>query len=122
MVTKTVLIADDDPNMVQILSHILSAEGLDVVTENNGKSALETALKIKPDLLVLDFIMPIMDGLSVLKTLYGAEIGFSTPSILLTAQDSDQYREEVESLGNVRFVEKPFEIDLLIDTVQELLE
>jgi two-component system response regulator MtrA len=60
---KTVLIADDDPNMVQILSHILSAEGFEVVTENNGKSALENALRIKPDLLVLDFIMPLWMGL-----------------------------------------------------------
>jgi len=60
---KTVLIADDDPNMVQILSHILSAEGFEVVTENNGKSALENALRNKPDLLVLDFIMPLWMGL-----------------------------------------------------------
>jgi|GEM_PF-4983961 DNA-binding response OmpR family regulator len=63
-----------------------------------------------------------MDGLTVLKSLYGSEKGFTTPSILLTAHDPDQYREEVESLGNVRFVEKPFEIDSLINTVRELLE
>ncbi len=119
---KTVLIADDDSNMVQILSHILSEEGLNIVSEYNGKAALDTALEIQPDLIVLDFVMPIMDGLSVLKALYQSEIGFKSPSILLTANDPGEYRPQVEALGNVRFVEKPFEIEPLLELVRELLK
>ena len=119
---KTVLIADDDINMVQILSHILSELHLNIVTENNGKAALETAIEIRPDLLILDFIMPIMDGLSVLKELYSAEIGFKSPSILLTAHDPLQYQHQAEAMGNVRFVEKPFEIAPLLSLVSELLK
>ena len=121
-IMKTVLIADDDPNMVHILKHILALEGFNVVSENNGKDALETAQRISPDLLILDFTMPIMDGMSVLKELYGPELSFEAPAILLTAHEPNQFRELTESLGKVSFVEKPFEIDSLIDLIRRLLK
>ena len=119
---KTVLIADDDPSMVQILRHILEFEGFKVISESNGRAALATAIQVRPDLLILDLTMPILDGMSVLRELYGSEIQFESPAILLTAQDPMQYKETAEAFGDVRFVEKPFELDNFIDIIRRYLK
>lgn len=118
---KTVLIADDDPSMIHILTHILESQGLKVFSENNGVSALETANRIRPDLLILDLMMPYLDGLGVLMRLYGEDPPFKSPAILLTAQDSVEYRDLAESFKAVKFVEKPFELDQFVQVVQDSL-
>ncbi|MFH0765541.1 MAG: response regulator [Calditrichota bacterium] len=116
---NTVLIADDDPSMIHILSHILKSEGYRVLQENNGLAALETARRERPDLVILDLMMPLLDGIGVLMKLYGDDPPFKSPAILLTAQDSAEYRDLAESFGVVRFVEKPFDLDDLIRTIKE---
>lgn len=116
---NTVLIADDDPSMIYILSHILKSEGYRVLQENNGLAALETARRERPDLIILDLMMPQLDGIGVLMKLYGDEPPFKSPAILLTAQDSEIYRDLAESFGVVRFVEKPFDLDGLLRTIRE---
>ena len=63
-----------------------------------------------------------MDGLSVVKVLYGFDSGFNFPSILLTVQDPAQYTVQAEALGYVRFVEKQFEIDAFLNIVRELIQ
>jgi DNA-binding response OmpR family regulator len=118
---KRILIADDDPSLVRILTHILENEGYKVLAENNGLTALETAQREKPDLLILDLMMPFLDGFGVLMRLYGTEPPFSAPAILLTAQDAVEYRGVAEALGAVRFLEKPFELQELIQVVRETL-
>ncbi len=87
-VQKRILIADDDPSMIRILTHILESQGYQVLSENNGLTALETARREKPDLLILDLMMPYLDGFGVLMRLYGEDPPFKAPSILLTAQES----------------------------------
>lgn len=116
---KRVLIADDDPSMIRILTHILESQGFQVLSENNGLAALETARREHPDLLILDLMMPFLDGFGVLMRLYGEEPPFNAPSILLTAQDAREYRDVAESLGAVRFVEKPFELPNLLKAIHE---
>jgi len=118
---KRILIADDDPNMIRILTHILDSMGYEVLSENNGISALETARREAPDLVILDLMMPYLDGFGVLMRLYGDEPPFAAPSILLTAQNSAEYKEVAEALGAIRFVEKPFVLDHLTQTIHEAL-
>lgn len=119
---RTVLIADDDPNMIMILKHILESEGFRVLQENDGLAALETARNEKPDLVILDLMMPQLDGLGVLLRLYGEDPPFGSPAILLTAQDPGEYKDLAEAFGAVRFLEKPFELDVFMKVVQNSLD
>ena len=116
-----ILIADDDPAMITILTHLLSAEGYEVIVARDGIEALEAVHSSKPDLIVLDLMMPRLDGLGVLMRLYGDETPLKTPSILLTAQDPTEYKDLAESLGAKRFMEKPFDIRHLVTAVREIL-
>ncbi len=118
---RKVLIADDDPAMIRLLSHILGTMGLVVISEGNGLAAYETALREKPDLLILDLMMPHLDGFGVLMRLYGEEPPFESPAILLTAQDSKEYKHIAEALGAVKFIEKPFQLEGLMTTIREIL-
>ena len=119
---KTVLIADDDPNMIMIIKHILESEGFRVLQENDGLAALETARVEKPDLVILDLMMPQLDGLGVLMRLYGEDPPFRSPAILLTAQDPGEYKDLAESFGAVRFLEKPFDLDEFVKVIYSSLE
>jgi len=118
---RLILIADDDPSMVRILTHIIESMGHTVVSENNGLAALETARREKPDLVILDLMMPYLDGFGVLMRLYGDDPPFEAPSILMTAQDSSEYEEVAKALGAIRFVEKPFDLRHLTRTIREAL-
>ncbi len=119
--SRKVLIADDDEAMIRLLTHILGTMGLEVLAEDNGLSALNTAKREKPDLLIIDLMMPQLDGFGVLMRLYGDDPPFGSPVIILTAQDPAEYRHIAESLGAVRFIEKPFHLDGLMSTVREVL-
>lgn len=118
---RRVLIADDDPAMIRLLTHILNGMGLEVIAEDNGLSALASARREKPDLLMLDLMMPQLDGFGVLMRLYGEDPPFGGPSILLTAQDPTEYRHIAHSLGAVKFIEKPFQLESLISTIKEVI-
>ncbi len=118
---RKVLIADDDPAMIRLLTHILTGIGLEVISEDNGLSALDTARLEKPDLLLLDLMMPHLDGFGVLMRLYGDDPPFASPAILLTAQDAAEYRHIAEALGAVRFIEKPFNLEKFVATVRDVL-
>jgi len=67
--TKTILVVDDDISVQKVLKLMLEKEGFSVFTSNNGKEGLESAIKNKPDLIILDMAMPIMDGHKMLKAL-----------------------------------------------------
>jgi len=107
--------------MIRILTHIIESMGYEVISVNDGQSALETARKEKPDLLILDLMMPYLDGFGVLMRLYGDDPPFAAPSILMTAQDAQEYRDVAEALGAIRFVEKPFDMEKLTGAIREAI-
>ncbi|MBM3326097.1 MAG: response regulator [Calditrichaeota bacterium] len=119
---KKILIADDDPNMIRILRQVLESDGYAVVSASNGVQALEKAQREQPDLLILDLMMPVLDGFGLLMRLYGEDPPLEAPAILLTAQNSAEYRDTAEALGAVRFLEKPFDIDELSKVVKDVLK
>ena len=121
MQRKTILLADDDPGMIKILSHILAVEGYIVLKESNGAAALNTARDSRPDLIIIDLNMPFMTGLEALSRLRSEEPRLDIPAILLTANDPDDLREQVEPLGGVRLLEKPFDLEELTKLVQDSL-
>jgi DNA-binding response OmpR family regulator len=117
-----ILVVDDEERIVNFLRSKLKASGYEVLTASNGLEGLEQAQAQEPDLIVLDLLMPKMDGLEMLKELRS----FSTvPVIILTAKGADTDRIKGLQLGADDYLPKPFNPDELvarIETIRRRLE
>lgn len=115
-----VLVVDDDKSIVELLRHIMTREGHEVVTAGDGKEGLTLARSEKPDLIILDIMMPEMDGITVSGILFQDPVMRMTPVLILTAKGSA--RNMMELVPNVRmYMDKPFDPPALIKTVTSLL-
>lgn len=115
-----ILIADDDPKIRFIISDILSDEGYNIKTAENGSEALALVQKHSIDLLLLDIRMPGMDGMEVLQKIN--EIKTKPVVIIVTAHGSVQIAVQAVHLGALDFIEKPIEIERLLLSVKNALE
>ncbi len=102
-----VLIIDDDPNTLEILRRWLSREGYDIVSADNGSAGLETLAGGAVDVIVLDVMMPGMDGLQVCEHLRDNPAWRSIPVVLLTAKDDIETRSRGMLLGVSEYLTKP---------------
>ena len=117
--SKTILICEDDQNLRQLVRVILG-EGYRFVEADTGHEALELALEIRPDLVILDLMLPGASGLEVLRSLRKDLPGGDTPVIVMSAWGhADQAALEA---GADRFLPKPFEPDDLTAMVEEVLD
>ena len=101
-----VLIADDDRTIRALLGDLLVGIGHEVVTAENGAEAVELCLRERPDVAILDFLMPKLSGLDALKRM--REEGCTTPVVLLTAISDSSVRELEGGDGPAAIIEKPF--------------
>jgi two-component system, OmpR family, alkaline phosphatase synthesis response regulator PhoP len=115
---NTILVVDDEKNIVQLARLYLSNEGYRVEEANDGKQALEKARAVNPDLIVLDIMMPEMDGLSVCKELRKTS---NVPVIILTARDDDIDKIVGLEVGADDYVTKPFNPRELVARVKAVL-
>lgn len=115
---KTVLIADDDPHIRRLVTELLEAEGLRVVNAVNGEEAVKMTLEENPDLLVLDIIMPKMDGFEVCKKIRGET---ASPILFLTAKDDLVDLVSGLAIGGDDYITKPFKGAELIARVKAAL-
>ena len=115
---KTILVVDDEPRLVAILEAYLKQEGFRVLTAGDGCQAAEAAQREKPDLIVLDIMMPEVDGLEFLRE-YRRHAG--TPVILLTARVEDEDRVVGLELGADDYVTKPFRPRELLARIRAVL-
>lgn len=124
MSTKTkILIVEDDPALRGILETKFSAAGFDVSTAEDGVEGLTSALKIQPDLVLLDVLMPVMDGLTMLEKLRQEEAGKNIPVIMLTnLSDVDSMAKALENKAYDYFVKTKWDVDELIAKVKEKLK
>ena len=113
------LVAEDDPEIRQALHRILTYEGYEVVTVNDGAAALEGVREHEPDAILLDVMMPFVDGLGVCRRL--REGGDRTPILMLTARDELDDRVSGLDAGADDYVTKPFELAELLARVRALL-
>lgn len=127
MVAK-ILVVDDDPDIRDVLEALLEGEGFEVVMANNGEQALEAVKSENPDLLILDLLMPAMDGFAVCKQLQDPRWSKwkNMPVLILTSvrEEVSQRRYELEtglSLDVDDYVEKPIDPDVVVDRVKKLL-
>ena len=116
-----ILIADDDPDIRQLVIYALADEGHEVSVAKNGQEAIDHVAESPPDLLLLDIMMPELDGYDVLRTLDERKIRGATKIMVLTAKGSERDWKLGYDLGADRYMTKPFDPDELLRTVADML-
>ena len=124
-----ILVVDDDPDIRDVLEDLLESEGYQVITANDGTRGLEAVKSESPDLMILDLLMPVMDGFAVCKQLQDPRWSKwkEMPILILTSvrEEVSQRRYELETglrLGVDDYIEKPIDPDVVLDRVKILLE
>jgi DNA-binding response OmpR family regulator len=118
---KRILLVDDNPSFAEILSLNLEAAGYQVVIAGDGLEALNLARKEHPDLILLDLMLPYMDGHKTCK-LFKMDKGLKcVPVIMITSRNTDEDRAKALTVGADGFISKPAEIDTILTTVAQLI-
>ena len=116
-----ILCVDDEPDILEILKYNLSNEGYDVTTAADGKSAIKIALNIIPNLIIMDVMMPKMDGIEACETLRSNEKFNDTIIMFLTARGEDYSHVAAYDAGADDYVTKPVKPKVLVSKVKGLL-
>ncbi|MDQ3963473.1 MAG: response regulator [Actinomycetota bacterium] len=117
----TILIADDDADIRQLVIYSLADEGHEVAVAKDGREVVDQFAAAAPDLLILDIMMPEMDGFDVLRALEEQETRGDAKILVLTAKGSEHDWKLGYDLGADRYMTKPFDPEELIVTANELL-
>jgi len=115
----TILVVDDDQPLLRMLERTLSYQGYQIITASDGQKALHQASDHRPDIIVLDWMMPTMDGLEVLSHL--RTVHDETPVLMLTARDAIENRVQGLEAGADDYLVKPFAPEELIARIHALL-
>lgn len=116
-----ILVVDDEVYILHILDFSLGAEGFDVLTANNGEEAITKAIQETPDLIVLDIMMPVLDGYETLRRLKREPKTKEIPVILLTAKGRDVDKRLGFEVGATDYIVKPFSPSRLIERIEEII-
>jgi len=122
MAKKKILVIDDMPNVVTMVKARLEASGYEVIAALDGQQGLTYAYSEKPDLIILDIVMPAGGGYSVYTRLKMSPKTQSVPVIFLTAKDRPEDMARAYKLGVQYYVKKPYKPEMLLETVKKVLE
>ena len=114
-----VLVVDDDPDILEALAEILEAEGFDVRRARNGKEALDRLEPERPSLILLDLMMPVMDGWEFSQKMRERPAARGIPVIVLSADRN--VGTKAREIGAVGYLAKPFELDDLLQMVRSAI-
>ena len=117
-----VLLIEDETNIAEAIRFILSREGWEVAVEPDGAMALERVHALRPDLVILDLMLPGMSGLEILTALRAAPGTSGLPVLMLTAKGQGRDREAAERAGVSAFMSKPFSNADMCAQVRALME
>ncbi len=118
---KRVLLIEDEPNIIEAISFILSRDGWTVHTHEDGTSAMNKVLALPPDLIILDVMLPGRSGFDILRDLRETEVTANIPVMMLTARGQARDRELADRLGANHFMTKPFSNADVRDHVRTLM-
>ena len=121
MPAPKILVVDDQPINVQLLKRKLEKEGIEITTAFNGQEALDSVAKNRPDLILLDMMMPDMDGIEVCQRLQANEAARAIPVIFVTARNNKEGKIEGLGVGAVDYITKPIDLDETLARVQTQL-
>ena len=119
-VSKHVLLIEDEPNIIEAVSFLLSRDGWSVSTHSNGHDAVDTVKAKRPDVLILDVMLPGRSGFDILAELRSVADFNALPVLMLTARGQAKDRELAERLGATRFMTKPFSNSEIINVLHEM--
>jgi two-component system OmpR family response regulator len=114
-----VLVVDDETNITDLVATVLRYEGFEVAAANDGHEALAAAETFRPDLIVLDVMMPDVDGFEVARRL--VDRGRAVPVVFLTARDATEDKVRGLTIGGDDYVTKPFSLDELVARIRSVL-
>jgi DNA-binding response OmpR family regulator len=118
-----ILLVDDDPQFLDLYTLRLNQAGFQVLQAKNGKEGLELAKSQKPDLILLDVLMPVMDGAETLVALKGEETTKNIPILILTGlEDSAEDIKFAQESGAVDFINKTVDFKDLLKKIKEILK
>ncbi len=119
--TKTVLIADDEPNIVVSLEYLLHRAGYNVVVARNGEEALESMARCRPDLILLDVMLPLKSGFEVCQKIRQSPEWQGTRIVMLTAKGRETEVSKGLALGADAYITKPFSTKDLLAQIRSQL-
>ena len=119
---KSILLIEDEQNILEALSFILRRAGWIVYTHSNGNDANEVINKLKPAVVVLDIMLPGKSGFDVLRDLRSSEVGQKTPVMILTARGQEKDRDAAKILGADLFLTKPFVNSEVLNALEDLFD
>lgn len=119
---KKILLIEDEPNMRELVKARLEQNGYTVVTAGDGYQGIFMARKEKPDLIILDLMIPKMDGYTVCRTLKASSDFNNVPIVMFTARTAPDDRRRGAEMGADAYLTKPFEPSTLLAKIEELLQ
>jgi len=119
---KVVLIVDDEEDILKLVSKIVAKAGFDYLTINNGSEAIPLITKHKPDLIILDAMLPGVHGFDICKQIKSSDLAYIPVLIVSAIYKGWEFETEIINIYKAdKFIEKPFRVNLLMDLIKELL-
>jgi excisionase family DNA binding protein len=119
-VKKRIMVVDDDPDALAMVEKILSDEGFELIKVSNATEVGLKAAQMMPDLILLDFLMPEINGFEVCKALRNNDLTRSIPIMAVTCLTKERDIERIFASGADEYLPKPFKVDQLLDKVRDL--
>lgn len=117
-----ILIVDDEADVIRLLQFRLEKEGFDIISAGDGQTALTLVEQETPDLVILDIMMPLMDGMEVLRQIRSRRGTSRVPIIMLTAKTASLTVNEARQLWVSDYIMKPFDLEALVVKTKKVLK
>jgi DNA-binding response OmpR family regulator len=114
------LVIEDDRSLTHVMRQILESRGHEVLAADDGSRGVAAAQRQSPDAIILDLMMPFMDGFAVLEALKADERTAAVPVMVLSAIQTESAEQRCYGLGAKQYVRKPFDADMFVGALEEL--
>ncbi len=118
---KKILIVDDEADIIEILQFVLEAEGYECITATDGEEGLKLAKEASPDLIILDVMMPKINGYKISRLLKYDSKYKNIPILMITARSQEEDRVIGEETGADEYITKPFKVDYVVEKVKNYI-